>query len=50
MVNEELLDATREQVNVAEAFLSEYLGYRRSLPLVVTEHNHRLVGQILEAE
>lgn len=49
VVNEELLDATGKQVDVAEAFLGEDLGNIRAVTLVVGKHDNHLVVEVLEA-
>lgn len=48
VVNEELLDATSQQVDVVEAFLGEHLGRCSAMALVVGEHNYNFVFQILK--
>jgi len=49
IVDEELLDASRQKVDVAEAFLGEHLGGCSAMPLVIHECYDDLVVQVLKS-
>jgi hypothetical protein len=50
IVNEKLLDATSEQVDVPEPFLGEDLGHLSSMTLVIIKDYYHFVVKVLEAE